>query len=232
MNVQSHESRHNSGQEFGPVDEYKVLRDELQVAKKYIFERPMLIVATGVVGFRVDEAEYFPVFPVIVAALLLFNFWFTANRLMSAARIVAYIQLELEERCYGRWVGWETCLHEYRIWISKLEKSQYEERRRNVETELKKAKALDALMYYPPIYWLHIGFMGATFAIAITFLVLMSCSDTTWISVSSATLVFIFSVLFVVYMRKYNPAKLQKMIERNRIIWMNVFSHMQSEGKK
>jgi hypothetical protein len=49
----------------------------------------------------------------LLAGLLVFNFWFTINRLGSAARIVAYIQVVLEA---GRpWRGWETSLRSYRI---------------------------------------------------------------------------------------------------------------------
>jgi hypothetical protein len=106
-----------AGNNVGPADEYKALREELLLATKYVFERPLLILALVAAGSRVMETGYAILLLVLVAALLLFNFWFTFNRLSSAARIAAYVQIELEARAYGRWVGWETCLREYRRWL-------------------------------------------------------------------------------------------------------------------
>lgn len=38
------------GDEFGPAEEYNSLREELLQAKKYVFERPLLIVAAAAAG--------------------------------------------------------------------------------------------------------------------------------------------------------------------------------------
>ena len=53
---------------------------------------------------------------------------------MSAARIIAYIQLELEERAIGKWVGWETCLRYYRKWL----KTDPDEKVKDISEEIDK----------------------------------------------------------------------------------------------
>jgi hypothetical protein len=74
--------------------EYTSLREELLQYRRYIFERPLLIVGAGIALSRADTSLV--VMPPLVAVLLTFNFWFTVNRLRSSARIVAYIQSALE----------------------------------------------------------------------------------------------------------------------------------------
>ncbi len=87
----------------GPVQEYQTLRQELLESRKYVFERPLLILTAGAAGLNTLKSEYLPLLPVGLGILILFNLWFTINRLLSAARITSYIQLELEERCHGPW---------------------------------------------------------------------------------------------------------------------------------
>lgn len=70
--------------------EYMTLREELLQAKRYVFERPLIIVVLGVVALTTLNVEYMGAMALVSASLILFNFWFTVNRLMSAARIIAY----------------------------------------------------------------------------------------------------------------------------------------------
>lgn len=210
--------------EFGPVDEYKTLREESLQAKKYVFERPLLIVALAVAGLRTLESEYVAVLPVIVAALLLFNFWFTVNRLSSAARIVAYIQLELESRSYGRWVGWETCLREYRKWL----KRHPDRGKGQIRAKIDNDAVPDALMYYLPIYGLHIGLMLLTVSIA----TLLVVRDRSWVSGACALLALSLAGWFAWYLRRYRPKVVRTLIEDNRVIWNQVLDTMQHEGIK
>jgi len=102
-----------NGEHISIQSEYNTLREELLQAKKYIFERPVLIVALCIGATSLVAAPYVGLLPLVLAFATLYNFRFTSNRLMSVARIVAYIQLELEERAIGKWVGWETCLRYY-----------------------------------------------------------------------------------------------------------------------
>ena len=102
--------------EYNPSDEFKALRDELLQGQKYVFERPLLIITVSIAILNFIEEPYVTLLPPIVIGLLTFNLWFTVNRMRSLARIAAYIQLEIEEKAYRPWLGWETCLRYYRKW--------------------------------------------------------------------------------------------------------------------
>jgi hypothetical protein len=63
------------------AEEYKTLRDEHAANRKFIFERPIVIV--GVFGFalRLSNPEYPEALTIALLIALLFNLWFTFNRL-------------------------------------------------------------------------------------------------------------------------------------------------------
>lgn len=70
--------------------EYETLRQELSDNKKYVFERPLLIItAAFIFSDFVLETPFAMLFPILVIYLLLFNLKFTRNRLNSSARIVS-----------------------------------------------------------------------------------------------------------------------------------------------
>lgn len=203
----------------GPREEYQSLRQELLESKRYVFERPLLIAAAGIAAlgaFRDAYAAYASAVPLLMAGLLLFNLWFTVNRLYSAGRIVAYIQLQLEEQQVGPWKGRETCLREYRKWIRKPDAPEI------VDRDLDWTAVPDALMYYPAIYQLHIGIAvlalisSASVALGSPSLVSRACSGGT----------FLLIAWFIVSAIRYRPAKLRTTIERNRVIWTHVLREM------
>lgn len=198
--------------EIGPKEEYQSLRQELLESKRYVFERPLLIAAVGTAAMSAfRDIQTAPV-PFIMAGLLLFNLWFTVNRLQSAGRIIAYIQLQLEERRIAPWKGWETCLRDYRKWIKRPRASKI------VADQLDWEAVPDALLYYPAIYQLHIGIALLALA-ASSFLALQSptlASTACWVGTVLLTLGFALSAIY------YRPAKLRTSIERNRVIWTHV----------
>jgi uncharacterized membrane protein len=115
--------------------EYETLRHELNENKKYIFERPLVIITAAFVLFGyASDSDFIMLFPPVIIYLLLFNLKFTSNRLDSSARIVAYIRLFIEERNKESF-QWESFLSKYR------EPNEGEEK---------------GLRYYPTIYWFHI----------------------------------------------------------------------------
>ena len=208
-----------SSDEIGPREEYQSLRQELLESKRYVFERPLLIAAAGIAAlgaFRDTYAAYAGAVPLLMAGLLLFNLWFTVNRLSSAGRIVAYIQLQLEERRFRPWKGWETCLREYRRWIKQPDASEI------VGRDLDRSAIPDALMYYPAIYQLHIG-IAVLALISSGFLVLGSPSLISR-ACSGGTLLLI--AWFIVSAIRFRPAKMRATIERNRVIWTHVLREM------
>ena len=113
--------------------EYESLRNELNENRKYVFERPLVIFTAACILFAyISESEYIILFPGLIILLLLFNLHFTANRLNSNARIIAYIRLFIEENQNDNY-NWETFLNAYRI-----------------DGEQK------GLKYYPIIFYFHI----------------------------------------------------------------------------
>jgi hypothetical protein len=113
--------------------EYESLRNELNDNRKYVFERPLLIFSVACIFFDyVSKTDYVMLFPCLIVLLLLFNLHFTANRLNSNARIIAYIRLFIEKNQPNNY-QWETFLNAYRL--------KGENR---------------SLKYYPIIYYFHI----------------------------------------------------------------------------
>jgi hypothetical protein len=123
--------------------EYETLRQELNENKKYIFERPLVIITAAFVifGYASDQ-DFIMLFPPVIIFLLLFNLKFTSNRLNSSARIVAYISLFIEKRNSENF-QWESFLSEYRLRV------------KDNDTKNEKDNE-EGLRYYPLIYWFHI----------------------------------------------------------------------------
>lgn len=195
-----------------PRDEYQTLRQELLESKRYVFERPLVIAAAGIAALGAfEEGQAAPV-PLVVTGLLLFNLWFTVNRLRSASRIVAYIQLQLEREPIAPWRGWETALRDYRMWLKRHDAEAV------ARNEMEKDAIPDALMYYPAIHRLHLGI--ASLAIASTVYVLMR--SPTPLSIACAGGTILLAIWLSIHAVRYRPANMKDLIERNRVIWKQV----------
>lgn len=192
------------------AQEYETLREELSQSKRYVIERPLLIVAVGVAAMTTDVGSFREVIPVFLAGLLLFNFWFTANRLMSGARIVAYIQVVLESGDTAKWRGWETSLRKYRMWL----KEDPIGRSELVNARLDQRAVPDALTYYAPIFQLHMVLAGLCLLAG----ALISDLETTIGLVSLGGLV-VLAGAFSYYGWMWRPSKMRSLIERNTVIW-------------
>jgi hypothetical protein len=91
------------------------LRAELDLNRKYIFERPLAIVAGAfAAAATLEKLVGFDVLPMLFTALLGFNLWFTYNRLQSNARIISYLQVFHTPSNAAQWIGWEAALHKFR----------------------------------------------------------------------------------------------------------------------
>lgn len=95
--------------------ELDFLRAEMDLNRKYIFERPLLIVAGGITAAAtLKELIGFEVLPLLFIVLMGYNLWFTYNRLQSNARIISYLQVVYTPDGIDRWVGWEAGLLRFR----------------------------------------------------------------------------------------------------------------------
>jgi hypothetical protein len=189
--------------------EYDSLREELNQSKKYVFERPLVIVGVGVALITTVSGQYGPPLAAVMTGLLLFNFVFTVNRLMSSARIVAYIQVVLEGD--AKWRGWETSLREYRIWLN----DNPEAKKRIVERELNQKAVPDALMYFPMIYNIHIALVFLCLVAA----VLLTLRQASGINIVATVLIVPLVILFFRYCMRWKPSTMRSLIERNIVIW-------------
>ena len=189
-------------------DEYNFLRAELESNKKFVFERPLIIIATGmaILGALYDAKAIF-LAPIPFLALLYFNLWFTQNRLKSSARIVAYLQLVHETRQL-KTPGWESALRNYRKTKIALDNDKLK-----VDTDY------DNLSFYSPIFHFHV-WLGAFVAAAMNF----GALATHWESINPIYIsLFILNfgsiVAYIVAAFKFPLNEIHSAIERDRLRW-------------
>lgn len=132
-------------------EEHRQLRQELETNRRFVFERPLLIAGAGFAGYAglSSKLDLRPL-PIPVLAVLLFNLWFTYNRLRSNARIISYIQLVHDPEGLGQWIGWESALRRYRMWLT-LRPDAWRLVRGRVRDQH------DSMGFYAPILWFHIA---------------------------------------------------------------------------
>lgn len=189
-------------------EEYRFLRTELETNKKFVFERPLLIIGTGMAVLGTFyNAQAIVLGPIALLAVLYFNLWFTQNRLRSSARIVAYLQLVHETGCRAS-PGWESALRLYRKQDDKT-----------VVDDAKVDKDRDNLMFYSPIFNFHV-WMGVFVAAAMVFGVVSSHWGRlngllTGLSVVNALAI----PVYILAAYRFPLSELRSRIERDRQIW-------------
>jgi hypothetical protein len=201
-------------------NEYESLRQEILQNKSYIFERPLLIVGAFVASVKqLSESDLAILLPPFLVFILIINFWFTANRLTSTARIVAYISVILESKNATIWIGWESALRKYRMLLTNNYPEDLEEK---IKKHYDEYAVPDALMFYPPIYRFHLGI--AIFMIIIYMRLipknLLSNLDRADYSISLIAMILLSVVLIYYFFVRYPPSKMRNLIERERAIWM------------
>lgn len=207
------------------VFEHNYLRTEIETNKKFVFERALIIVGAALAAMLLPQGlKVIPLLGIPVIGALSFNLWFTANRLKSNARIIAYIQLFHESIHPFSWIGWENALRLYRLW------HKYE----NCEEEVEQARAefagitqWDNLSFYSPILTLHIA-MAVAIAFLMSFIAWITAPLLTpfvelpqlflHVANGSALLIFIVWAFFF-----YKPNNLTYEIQKSLVIWKAVF---------
>lgn len=209
------------------IEEYKFLRQELEGNRKFVFERPLLIVGAtfslfiALKGSMSNLSWYLPI-PLLL--LLIFNLWFTFNRLWSSARIVAYIQLVHEGKKQRRWIGWENALHKFRRMAYQMDK-----RGENLSNLKTQADTYHSMGYYAPIFYFHL-IIGV--AVTLLFVVVPNKEsiiinqkgiETIPVNLLYANLLSL--AIFMLAFVRFRPGKVRHGIERNRAVWINVLGH-------
>jgi hypothetical protein len=197
------------------VAEYNTLRAELLENRRYIFERPLLIVtALGIASMQISNKSLVIWLSFLFTVVLLVNLWFTKNRLRSIGRISAYIAVVLES-CPEKWIGWECSLRKYRTW----ENSHSPE-----EIEKLIAKRLDAsavpgqIMFYYPLFMLHI--IAVAVALAISIGIIFEEHSLFNLIAFFANVVTVF-ILAGYCAGSYRPSEIKYLIERQRVMWID-----------
>lgn len=193
--------------------ELRFLRAEMELNRKYIFERPLLIVAGGITaGGALAKMVGFHVLPVLFIVLMGYNLWFTYNRVQSNARIISYLQLVHTPAGASRWIGWEAGLREFRM----------EDFPRDVRAPLSDGEKENR--FYGPIYSLHIlsaflltGFLLAQVDLQETLFIPIHFNPGAVFGVTGLAIVAFLLLCWVV-----RPAKVRDSIYVTRDVWEEV----------
>ena len=199
--------------------EYNSLRGELAQSRRYVFERPLLIIAAAVGVMTIYTGSFaHAVLPALTAALLLFNLWFTVNRMRSAARIVAYIRLVLEPGSTLPWIGWESSLALYR---ARKHSAPIAAAAHPVNDE-----PTDLLMYYGPIFWLHLLLIAVSGAATI----LLAFATPNSINLGAALVTMIAIGISVFFALRWSPASMHGEIDEKERVWRHVLHDVKARN--
>jgi len=199
--------------------EYSTLRDELLQNKKYVFERPLLIItAAGIASVKLSGEPSLAFLPLLLVIVLLSNLWFTVNRLQSNARIIAYIAVVLESGSDAIWVGWENALRQHRMWSKRhTPEEQSAERLKYFDP----CSVPDAMSFYPALWWLHLA--TVTVALVSAGAAVIAKHDALMITASALTVAT--AVIFLYYaFGPDRPGKMRDLIEVQTATWKIILS--------
>jgi hypothetical protein len=195
------------------VAEYESLRQEISQNKRYVFERPLLII--GAAGFSATQVPEHPValvIPGLLVALLWLNLWFTVNRLMSTSRIVAYIALVLESN--NNWIGWENALIRYRQY--EKAKALLKQNEKNANNLNSKKQPPDSMWFYHILIWLHAVPAIVSFAISLSYFIKTQEPFT----IAGFIFTLILSISFgVACLKPFHPKVFTGMVGIQRDLW-------------
>ena len=206
---------------FRASHEYDCLRHELSESTRFVFERPLVIATIGAALAKNDATKFGVALPTLIVGLLLFNYVFTVNRLLSCARIVGYIQVAFEANHRGS--GWETSLHDYR----RLYPDSRLSSRKAIGNFTTTGSAPGALMYYKPTYWFHVIVVGACLAIGLSPLLGELSSES---AIRAAPLV-VLSTWFACLAVPNHPYWACRLVEVNIDRWNHVLSTTPQEDE-
>ncbi len=204
------------------LEEYKALRQEHENNRKFVFERPLIIVLGMVAAFLgvKNGGEKLLIFlPSLFLVILFFNLWFTFNRMKSSARIVTYIHLFHETEQNNHLIGWEKRLQDFRGWIKKdINQGEVNQIKNSVSPS-------SSMEFYSPIFAFHlicgIVIMLMVFVHCINELQKYQYGITLWLGCHLVIL-----AIFIRFAKLlFNPEDMKKEIEVTRRIWIKVMGN-------
>ena len=190
--------------------EYDYLRREIDENKKYVLERPFLTIGLGAAAAGSLKENFVHIIPPLIIFLLSFNLWFTINRLTSSARIVAYIQVFIEE---GKtYIGWKNFLRKYRAFIKSQDARTFKQL---IRKQLNAKGAPDSFRFYNVIWWFHAVSICTCLFISIYLYVKLDHRFEAFITMLASGAGFLFAL--IITLRNWFP-KMKYSIEIERTI--------------
>ena len=208
--------------------EFEALRSEIATNRRFVFERPLAIVTAGFIGvLMIPNTAWALLLIIPILGVLLYNLWFTANRLRSNSRIVAYIQLVHEPLGDCPWIGWENALH---IWRTVARERK--DANQHFPASQEEIAGYDVNRFYRQIHLFHVGIGGIAAALLLTrhalpeFLAASSQPILPSLLATGAIL----TGAFLVGCWKLRDAGYRMGIELERARWGEVFRHHRAIG--
>jgi hypothetical protein len=224
----------------GPKEEFNALRREMEQTRQYVFERPLLIISASLAAIALFDKPFVLWLIPLAVGLLTVNLWFTAERMRSLSRIVAYIQLVLEQKTYEPWLGWETSLCYFRTLMGKKSQSircrdrlwpskeHWCELWGFIKCTKVEEPIPEAAGYYPTMWLMHLVSVVVLFVVSVVLLV----PEVGFTEAMAAVLTLLLMYPFLVVAVKDNPRKLGKCISETAGIWLEVFEKLVEQENK
>lgn len=206
--------------------EYESLRQEVLQNKKFVFERPLVLIgATGLAASQLSSNPAALILPALLVALLFLNLWFTVNRLRSTARIVAYICLVLESS-EKVWIGWENALQKYRLWMRANSQKAQED---FISSHCNLEGVSDTMWFYHILLWLHI----VPVCVGLLASGLYAIANPALPEIVGFLLTLVLSIVFAIAcVRQFHPNKMCGLIDIQRVVWTDCLGFNNKEPNK
>jgi len=197
--------------------EYDILREELNINRQFVFERPLLIVGVSfaaLAGVGKESALLLQGLILFSLLLLFFNLWFTFNRLSSNARILGYLRVVHESTESVLRPGWENALSLQRTWLA-TKVQEY----RDIEKSCCDLKMHDANRFYGGLFLFHLLMGGLALALGLLSLGAGTPSSGLLLEVAS---VAVYVIGIIVALRRWNPYRPKNSLEVQKRVWQEV----------
>jgi hypothetical protein len=198
--------------------EYDILREELNINRQFVFERPLLIVGVSfaaLAGVSKESALLLQGLILFSLLLLFFNLWFTFNRLNSNARILGYLRVVHESTENVLRPGWESALSLQRTWLAT--KAQVY---KSIEESCRGLKMHDANRFYVGLFLFHLLMGGLALVLGLLSLSTLGTPYSGLLLEVAAVAVYVVGI--IVALKSWNPYRPKNSLEVQTRVWQEV----------
>lgn len=198
--------------------EYDILREELNINRQFVFERPLLIVGVSfaaLAGVSKESALLLQGLILFSLLLLFFNLWFTFNRLNSNARILGYLRVVHEGSKSVLRPGWENALSLQRTWLA-TKAEEYS----NIKKNCRDLKMHDANRFYVGLFLFHLLMGGLALVLGLLSLGTPRTPSSGLLLEVAAVAVYVIGI--IVALKSWNPYRPKNSLEVQTRVWQEV----------